>query len=45
VCPADTLDPLARAQPLLNSNTLIKASVVLADRTIIPEVGGVYGWW
>lgn len=32
-------------QPLLAPDRLIAAREVLADRTIIPDAGGVYGWW
>lgn len=32
-------------EPLLRPDTLVPVREVLEDRSLIPDVGGVYGWW
>lgn len=31
--------------PLLRPNQLLSVADIIADRTLVPDVGGIYGWW
>lgn len=45
MCTTGTSNPVIRAQPLLHPDRLVSARDVLADGKLIPDAGGVYGWW
>lgn len=45
ICTTEASDLLAPAQPLLYPDRLVSAHDVLADGKLIPDAGGVYGWW